>query len=115
MGQAVSEKFSRLQLQMFVIIADVGEADAKSEQRHGKRWDGTVRWRPNLWFKDSYPPDTISRALRALESRGYVERIRTGKNLRRTTRVKLTPQGHVIAKDAKFGRIKPLPPIERGE
>lgn len=110
----ISNQFSRLQLQMFIIISDLGDHEARASNARGERWDGTVRWKPAQWFRDEgYTSDTVSRALSNLEERGYVVRIRTKGKVPMTRKVKLTNDGRRIAHDAKFGRIKPMKEPDR--
>lgn len=111
---SVSHQFSRLQLQMFIVISDLGDHEARRASARGERWDGTVPWRPAQWFRDEkYTKDTISRALSNLEERGFVVRIRTKGKIPMTRRVKLTNAGVAVAHDAKFGRIKPMKEPDR--
>lgn len=110
-----TEQFSLLQVHMLVAILDVGDAVSRQHASFGKRWDGCVAWRPRDWFVGERK-QVISRALLRLDERGYLERLdgqRRPKPLGRgwneqTRYVRLTPEGHRVARDAKFGRIAPM-------
>lgn len=110
-----AERFTLAQLKMLIAILEAGESTERHLAAAGLTWDGKVRWRPRLFFPGQRD-DTMSRRLRGLERKKYVERFQQGGATKQHGRswvsytrfVRLTPEGKRVATLAKYGKIAPV-------